>query len=142
MNQESLFYEDRFLESWAGAIISKPSTAIVELVANCWDAYSTEVKITWPDISAQRQFSISDNGTGMTREEFQYIWRAMSYDRIKRFGRTSNPPPDIQGIPRLVFGKNGKGRFASFCFSNEYLITSKKMDNSSHIESTGQLLIR
>lgn len=126
MDQESLFYEDRFLESWAGAIITNPSTAIVELVANCWDAYSTEVKINWPDFSSEDHFSITDNGLGMTREEFQYIWRAMSYDRVSRYGHTSNPPPDVQGLPRPVFGKNGKGRFASFCFSSEYYITSRK----------------
>jgi hypothetical protein len=126
MYQEALFYEDRFLESWAGAIITNPSTAVVELVANCWDAYSTEVKINWPDMNANRQFSISDNGLGMTLKEFQSIWRTMSYDRTRRYGNTINPPSDVQGLPRPVFGKNGKGRFASFCFSSEYQITSKK----------------
>lgn len=126
MDQESLFYEDRFLESWAGSIITNPATAIVELVANCWDAYSTEVKIIWPDVKSDRTFTIKDNGIGMTREDFQYIWRAMSYDRIAKFGLTTNPPPDVQGLPRPVFGKNGKGRFASFCFAKEYLVTSRK----------------
>lgn len=126
MDQEGLFYEDRFLESWAGPIITNPSTAIVELVANCWDAYATEVNIVWPDAKTQKQFSITDNGLGMTREEFTYIWRAMSYDRITRHGTTTAPPPDVDGLPRFVFGKNGKGRFASFCFTSEYLITSKK----------------
>ena len=126
MEQGSLLYENRFLESWAGSIITNPSTAIVELVANCWDAYATEVRITWPDRISEKQFSVSDNGVGMTREEFQYIWRAMSYDRVGRYGPTASPPPDMQGLPRPVFGKNGKGRFASFCFSSEYLISSKK----------------
>lgn len=126
MEQEELFYEERFLESWAGSIVTNPSTAIVELVANCWDAYSTEVNITWPDNKSDRIFSIKDNGVGMTREEFQYIWRAMSYDRIKRFGLTTNPPPDVKGLPRPVFGKNGKGRFASFCFAKEYKVISSK----------------
>lgn len=126
MNQELLFYENRFLESWAGSIITNPTTAIVELVANCWDAYSTEVNITWPAINEERQFSIKDNGLGMTLKEFQYVWRAMSYDRVTRYGATIKPPPDVQGLPRPVFGRNGKGRFASFCFSSEYLISSKK----------------
>ena len=131
MEQELLFYEDRFLESWAGSIITNPTTAIVELVANCWDAYSTEVKIFWPDVKSDRTFTIKDNGIGMTREDFQYIWRAMSYDRIAKFGHTTNPPPDVQGLPRPVFGKNGKGRFASFCFAKEYLITSRKNGQQS-----------
>ena len=126
MDEELLFYEDRFLESWVGSIITNPTTAIVELVANCWDAYSTEVNITWPNDSTQKQFSIADNGKGMTKEEFKYIWRAMSYDRVAHYGTTTNPPSDVAGLPRPVFGKNGKGRFACFCFSSEYIITSKK----------------
>ncbi|ANI21669.2 hypothetical protein AB870_17780 [Pandoraea faecigallinarum] len=126
MQQEDIFYEDRFLESWAGSIITNPSTAIVELVANCWDAYATEVKIDWADPKKNKQFSISDNGKGMTKDEFDYIWRAMSYDRISKTGPTTAPPPDVEGLPRFVFGKNGKGRFASFCLSQSYFITSIK----------------
>ncbi|MFK8401796.1 ATP-binding protein [Pseudomonas sp. BGr12] len=126
LQQEDLFYEDRFLESWAGSIITSPSTAIVELVANCWDAYATEVSISWPDPKKNKQFSISDNGKGMTREEFDYIWRAMSYNRITKGGTTTEPPPGVEGIPRYVFGKNGKGRFASFCLTQNYQITSIK----------------
>jgi hypothetical protein len=126
MEQQLLFYEDRFIENWAGSIITNPSTAIVELVANCWDAYSTKVSITWPDINEERQFSIKDDGIGMTIEEFKHIWRTMAYDRLSRHGATVMPPPDVQGLPRPVFGRNGKGRFASFCFSSEYILSSKK----------------
>jgi len=75
VEQQSLLYDERFLESYAGSIMNDPSTAIMELVANCWDAYATEVKVIWPDAAIQRQFEISDNGKGMTRAEFQYIWR-------------------------------------------------------------------
>jgi hypothetical protein len=126
MEQRTLLYDERFLESYAGAIITDPATAIVELVANCWDAYATEVKITWPDVQLEKQFKISDNGHGMTRAEFQHIWRTIAYNRLSSGGSTTSPPDDVQGLPRLVFGKNGKGRFASFCFASEYLITSRK----------------
>lgn len=126
MQQEDIFYEDRFLESWAGSIITNPSTAIVELVANCWDAYATKVDICWPDPKKNKQFSISDNGKGMTKAEFDYIWRAMSYDRIAKTGPTAAPPPGVEGLPRFVFGKNGKGRFASFCLTKSYVVTSVK----------------
>ncbi|VVE50313.1 ATP-binding protein [Pandoraea cepalis] len=126
MDTQGLLYEDRFLESWAGAIITTPSTAIVELVANAWDAYATKVDITLPDAKNNVQFSITDNGKGMTLAEFQYIWRAMSYDRIAKFGPTTEPPADVSGPPRAVFGRNGKGRFASFCFAGAYQVTSKK----------------
>lgn len=126
MEQRTLLYDERFLESYAGAIITDPATAIVELVANCWDAYATEVNITWPDAKLEKQFKISDNGHGMTREEFQHIWRTIAYNRLSSGGNTIAPPEDVQGLPRLVFGKNGKGRFASFCFASEYQITSRK----------------
>lgn len=126
MAQTTLLYDERFLESYAGGILTDPATAIVELVANCWDAYATEVDITWPDAAQNRQFKIADNGHGMTRSEFQHIWRTIAYNRLSSGGACISPPSDVQGPPRPVFGKNGKGRFASFCFANEYTITSRK----------------
>lgn len=126
MEQRTLLYDERFLESYAGSIITDPATAVVELIANGWDAYATEVNVTWPDATLERQFKISDNGHGMTRDEFQHIWRTIAYNRISSGGSTTLPPNDVEGPPRIVFGKNGKGRFASFCFSSEYLITSRK----------------
>ena len=126
MEQRSLLYDARFLESYAGAIVTDPATAIVELVANCWDAYATQVDIAWPSIESSRQFGIKDNGHGMTRDEFQHIWRTIAYNRLSVQGAIAAPPQDVEGLPRPVFGKNGKGRFASFCFADEYLITSRK----------------
>lgn len=126
MEQTTLFYDERFLESYAGAIISDPSIAIVELVANCWDAYATEVEVSWPDSGAQKQFKIKDNGLGMTLEEFQHIWRTIAYNRLAANGSTVSPPLGVNGHPRAVFGKNGKGRFATFCFATEYQIASRK----------------
>jgi hypothetical protein len=126
LEDQPYLYDERFLNKYAGSIITDPTIAIVELVANGWDAYSTEVQITLPDRKLGRQFKIVDNGKGMTREEFAYIWRTWDYNRISAQGPKSEPPPEIQGQPRAVFGKNGKGRFATFCFASEYLITSKK----------------
>jgi len=126
MDQSTLFYDERFLESWAGPIITDPAISIIELVANCWDAYATEVNVTWPDTKTEKPFQIKDNGHGMTREEFQNIWRTIAYNRVSRQGNTIEPPAGVSGQPRFVFGKNGKGRFATFCFANEYMITSRK----------------
>jgi hypothetical protein len=54
MQQLALLYDERFLESYAGAIITDPATAIMKLVANCWDAYATKVLIVWPDAGSGR----------------------------------------------------------------------------------------
>ena len=70
MEQEPLF-DERFLNNYAGTIVSDPSTAIVELVANCWDAYATEVRITLPSAKNERHFKIEDDGNGMTRDELR-----------------------------------------------------------------------
>ena len=48
MEQRALLYDERFLESYAGAIITDPATAIVELVANCWDAYQGVDLMSFP----------------------------------------------------------------------------------------------
>lgn len=126
VDENSLFYDERFLETYAGPIINDPSTAIVELVANTWDAYSTDVTITWPNLKDGQVFRIEDDGLGMTRDEFQHIWRTFAYNRIAHGGQKVEPPSGVEGPPRQVFGKNGKGRFASFCFASEYLISSRK----------------
>ena len=73
VDQPDFFYEDRFLESWVGSIISDPSTAIVELVANCWDAYATDVKITWPDKRNNRPFS-GDRKSNRMSTSMAHVW--------------------------------------------------------------------
>ncbi|HEY9403399.1 MAG TPA: ATP-binding protein [Pyrinomonadaceae bacterium] len=70
-SQPELFptFGDNFLANHAGRIMSEPKIAIVELVANCWDAGADTVEIEWP-LKRETVLSIRDNGTGMTRLEF------------------------------------------------------------------------
>jgi hypothetical protein len=56
---QGVLFDDRFLDKYAGPIISDPAVAIVELVANAWDAYATQVDIVWPKRSKKVPFSIS-----------------------------------------------------------------------------------
>src|SRR4051812_47356345 len=58
-------FGERFLADHAGQIITDPRIAIVELVANAYDAGATAVKITWP-LKDGEGFVVADNGTGMT----------------------------------------------------------------------------
>ncbi|UJX39315.1 ATP-binding protein [Desulfovibrio sp. JY] len=120
---QGVLYDPRFLESFTGTnILNNPRTAIVELVANAWDAGATRVDITWPDESAGICFSICDNGHGMDEKNFNRIWRTLAYNRQKEEGEFALFPKGVTLPPRYAFGRNGKGRFAGFCFGDEYFV--------------------
>lgn len=123
-----VLYDERFLSNHVGrAILNDPTIAIIELIANCWDAAATEVDITWPD-AEHRQLAIIDNGIGMTHNEFFRRWRTLSYNRFTDFEPTIKFPPDMQieGVTRYAFGKNGIGRWASFCFGKAVYVKTWK----------------
>lgn len=116
-----LTYDPRFLEDHAGSIIRDPATALVELVANAWDAYATRVDIAWP--SQSQVFEITDNGKGMTETELNARWRRFNYSRVSELGEFTDPPENLKDHrPRRAFGRNGKGRYAAFCFSSPFTV--------------------
>jgi hypothetical protein len=120
---QGLLFDERFLDRYAGAIISVPEVAIVELVANAWDAWATRVEIDWPEKGSGRVFSITDNGKGMTRAEFRRRWATFDYDRYTEQGRLSQPPEELKTYgPRRPYGRNGKGRHAAFRFGDPYRV--------------------
>lgn len=120
-----MLFESRFLEKHAGQIMSDPPIAIVELVANCWDAYATRVDIIMPNKDAGIPFRITDNGVGMGQAAFERIWRTIDYDRLSHQGTSVTPPDDLPNLrARPVFGRNGRGRYAMFCFAPEYRVRS------------------
>lgn len=126
IEQSELFFDDRFWEQYVGTkLVNDPVIAIVELVANCWDAGAKEVKITWPD-EANSDLEVIDDGQGMTKAEFFRRWGGMSYDRVKNQGATVEV--QVGGITRTrkVFGRNGIGRFAGFCFASQYEVATAK----------------
>ncbi|WLD12193.1 ATP-binding protein [Planctellipticum variicoloris] len=125
---EPFAFADRFLQDHAGQIISEPRTAILELIANSYDAGSTQIEIHWPD-ELGRKFSITDNGIGMTRIEFERRWRTLCYDRAMEQGTEVVFPKGVRGIRRTAFGRSGKGRHAPFCFADSYDIETTKDGN-------------
>jgi hypothetical protein len=121
--QQLLAFDQRFLDRHAGPIISDLSVALVELVANAWDAYATEVDITWPTNDGAQKFSIKDNGRGMTAAQFEQRWGVFDYNRVKAEGEYVSPPAEFTELaPRRVYGRNGRGRHGGFAFSNPYEI--------------------
>jgi len=123
---EPELFDERFLDKHAGAIISDLTVALVELVANAWDAYATEVHIQWPDGTRDRPFSIRDNGKGLTGEQFAQRWRTLNYNRVAAEGELSLPPPELgTSKPRRPYGRNGQGRLAGFAFSDPYDVVTR-----------------
>jgi hypothetical protein len=110
-----------FLLDHAGLIVTNPSIAIVELVANSWDAGSDLVQITWPSQVGQ-QLTVEDNGTGMTYDQFLERWLELNYNRVQAQGNDVLFPDDNRKSLRKAFGRNGKGRHSMFCFADEYLV--------------------
>lgn len=118
-------FADRFLHDHAGQIISEPRTAILELIANAYDAGATKIDIIWPAEKGQ-PFSVTDDGIGMTRAEFEKRWRTLCYDREAEQGNEVVFPKGVKGIKRTAFGRSGKGRHAPFCFADSYEIATMK----------------
>lgn len=105
----------------AGQIMTDARIAIVELVANSYDAGATNVHVTWPD-KVEGLFTIMDDGSGMTRDEFKRRWRTLKYNRLQEQGPKVQFPAGVRLRERTAFGQNGKGRHGAFCFSDAYSV--------------------
>ena len=119
-----LKFGEGFFDDYAGKLITDPQVAIIELVANSWDAGARHVTLTWPQ-EIQGEFEIIDDGSGMTRGEFETIWNEFNYNRRKRQGNTTKIIND-KNKERKVYGRNGKGRHSLFCFSDSYKVETWK----------------
>ena len=93
--QGTLQFDERFMPRYAGALIYDPAVALVELVANAWDAYATRVDVEWPDRPAGKPFCVVDNGKGMKAQEFEKRWTTFDYNRPEHEGPLSYPPAEL-----------------------------------------------
>lgn len=118
-----------FLNDHVGHVITDPRLAIVELIANAYDAGSRRVEIVWPT-GEQGHFEIRDNGTGMSIEEFNRRWKTLCYNRMQEQGSDVVFPSEVKGRPRIAFGLSGKGRHGAFCFADSYWVETWKGGDS------------
>lgn len=125
-----LGYDENFFNDYGGRLISDPQVAIVELIANSWDAGAREVKLLWPN-RLGGHFEILDNGTGMTKKDFERSWPTFNYNRIKFQGNCVTLPESSERAKRRVYGKNGKGRHSLFCFTDLYQVETWKGGSKS-----------
>lgn len=116
--QTSLFEEDYLLRE-LGAVAHVPQVALTELVANAWDAGATRVELTLPD-EIGGTLTVTDNGHGMTPEQFKKRWMTLRYDRLKHQGPDVEFPAGHNARPRRPYGRNGVGRHGLLCFADEY----------------------
>jgi hypothetical protein len=133
MKENLLLFEDSgvrfgpdFLRDHAGQIITDPRIAMVELIANAYDAGANLVRISWPAEKGDT-LEIEDNGTGMTAAEFDRRWRTLNYKRSIEQGLYAEWPEDApRKHKRVAFGQNGKGRHGAFCFADVYNVETWK----------------
>lgn len=129
-------YDQRFIEDYLGkGMSSDVITAIVELIANAWDAGAKRVKIEWPTKEDER-FSVTDDGHGLTGNEFAQRWTRLSYNRQHGQGSQVKIPDDNDiKRTRTAYGRNGKGRFSAFCFADgAYYVETRRGDEHNCFE--------
>ncbi len=118
-------FDQRFIQQLVGnAMISNPRVAIIELIANAWDAGATEIHILWPTVQTENVFSLRDNGIGMSSASFTKRFMKISYNRQEEQGKDVEFPAGVTVGKRRAFGKNGIGRLSAFCFADKYYVSS------------------
>lgn len=115
--------------------------ALKELVDNAWDADSGEVLIRLPEPAANQPVVISDDGSGMTRQEIEREYLYIARDRRSRRGEITPKKK------RKVKGRKGIGKFAGLVIANtmtletwargkksEFTISKSDFDSAEDIE--------
>ncbi|NJK32033.1 MAG: histidine kinase [Deltaproteobacteria bacterium] len=123
--QGSLFEENFLVRSVPAGLTMVSDVALTELVANAGDAGATKVEIRIPE-DVDDWLVVSDNGAGLTKEEFGARWMTLGYDRLRHQGQLAERPPNWKGGKRRAFGRNGVGRHGLLCFADEYEVETKK----------------
>ena len=116
MNEPTLdnFFGPNFIQGFARSIISNWEVAIVELVANSYDAGAKNVYISLSDEKTQTLI-VKDDGCGMTQDELLKRWVQCGYSRVDEQGLSVYYPDGTQAN-RTAYGKNGKGRWRALCW--------------------------
>jgi len=97
-------------------LYSNVPAVLSELIANAWDADSTEVKIT----ISEDQISIADDGCGMNGEDLNTKFLNVGYQRRK------TPSDDLTPkLKRKVMGRKGIGKLSIFSIAEHIEVYTK-----------------
>ena len=96
---QGALFDERFLERHAGEIIRDPEIAIVELVANAWDAWATRVDVRWAERGNEQVFSITDRQwQGNVEGAVRAPVADFGLQQTDRGGRDGGPASRAEGI--------------------------------------------
>ncbi len=83
MNRIQLMSEDLANKIAAGEVVERCMNVVKELVENAIDAQSSEIKIELVD-SGVKEIKITDNGTGMSREDARLAFSRHATSKLKK----------------------------------------------------------
>jgi hypothetical protein len=126
----------RTLEHLGVQMYKRRDAAIAELVANCWDAGSTEVNIEVPgteDYDKQNsRIVIRDSGDGMNQGTIQDAYLVVGRNRRQTDGE------EIKGRP--LMGRKGIGKLAGFGIADSMKITTWQSESEIELELKTEML--
>lgn len=96
------------------------ATVLAEAISNAWDADANNVYISIKD----KSFSILDDGTGMSSDDFQKKFLRVGYSKRTAL-KTSH---SLRGRPFI--GRKGIGKLALLSCSDKVTIVTKKSDTA------------
>ena len=102
-------------------LVGKPHIALAELVKNSYDADASEVTIKF--LPHKNRIEISDDGHGMSVDEFKNFWM--------RIGTTHKKEKQSRDLGRLMTGSKGVGRLAVQFLANKMELRTVPADKNS-----------
>jgi signal transduction histidine kinase len=96
--------------------LQDPALAVLELVKNSWDADAQHVTVEIKQKNTTPTIVVSDNGFGMTRNDFRDHWLVIGASHKRGRSRKSSERP--------LIGEKGLGRLASYALGSRLTIES------------------
>jgi hypothetical protein len=141
--QLQLGFHGRIIEHIGIQMYQSPTAALAEIVSNAWDADATEVDIDFNFTSASKNdwtITVTDNGSGMTKEECQKKFLSVGFNRREKDG------PNARSVikSRPLMGRKGIGKFAGFGIARYIRIdtTSSQTHERTNFELDQDLIKR